>query len=87
MNFTYQKTDPNFSARTVQACLWKNLHFLKDGFSFCGTDTYISEQRAKEGVDLQLQKDYLVTENFETPEGDVFPWSEYSHTIQIPWNK
>lgn len=81
------KIDPNFTDTTVKACMWKNLHFTKDGTSFCGTAVYISEERAREGVERQLQDDYGVTDAFVTPDGVRYPWWNYSHTIQIPWSK
>lgn len=72
----------------IEASRWKNLHFDKDGSSYCGRRTYPSEAEAREFAIKRIAKTVK-------PDGSCLWIAEdgkevrgyYSHNIQIPWSK
>jgi hypothetical protein len=82
----------------IKADAWKNIDFLKDGTSFVCDMVHPSEEEARqisdnwnaetEAIHRQSiadgRKGVVVTDLDDVA---VYLWEDYSHTLQVPWNK
>jgi hypothetical protein len=71
----------------VKSPFWKNMLFLTDGTTRISTEVWSTEGEAKRKADewLVYARGYEFWDDLET--GGKRHSTEFSHIIQLPWNK
>lgn len=77
---------PTQADESIKAKAWKNIIFLKNGHSCLVQYDYVSEAKAIEHMH-QYEKVLNSQPRYVLRDGTEFSPIDYSHTIQIPWNR
>lgn len=91
MNNTKQETNLDWMDAPIKSDKWRNLCFVKDGSSYYGLCVHPTEEAAKKAIiDWEKECEQCVRNDprplhIELGDGSCYPFSEYSHSIQIPW--
>lgn len=89
MTICVKKIEDTKSEEPIKAKKWKNLAFTKNGKTYLGKFTFSSEVAARKCAE-KFEKDAIKDSwmgRVLCANGESFMFREYSHAIQIPWEK